>query len=103
MQGGAVALEAVFAAFAEPVRYLPGGSAEAIDPLPVVWSDVPGDPFQGPDNTTRHITAEVRRGSVPARPDKTVRIIRAGVTWKPSGGVTERDDVDAWVIPLERA
>lgn len=103
MLGGAAALEAVFSTFAEPVRYEPGGGAPAIDALPVIWSDVPGDPFQGPDNTTRHITAEVRRGSVPARPDKAVRIIRGGVTWKLLGRVTERDDVDAWVIPLERA
>ena len=102
MIGGEAALAAIRAVFAEPVRYLPAGGGPAIDPLPVIWSDVAGAEFQGAGNTLRTITAEIERSTVPARPSKPVRIVRAGATW----GVTEvvdRDDIDAWVVTLEQA
>ena len=100
--GGTAALAAIFGTFAEPVRYWPGGAAPAIDGLGVIWSDGSAPPFQGPDDTTRRVRVEIRRGSVPARPTKATRIERGGVTWKVNG-VTDRDDVDAWEATLERA
>jgi len=101
MHGEAAALAAIRAAFAEPVRYEPGGLAAAIDDLPVIWSDVPGDAFQGAGNTTRTITAEIERASVPARPTKATRITRKAITWRVIE-VADRDDIAAWVVTLER-
>lgn len=95
-------LAAIHAAFSEPVDYLPAPSALLIPSLPVVWSDVAGEPFQGPGNTTRHITAEIEMASVPGRPTAQTRITRKGVVWKVKQ-VVDRDDVGAWVVTLEKA
>lgn len=95
------ALATIRAAFAEPVSYIDHVGATPIADLPVIWSDVAGDPFQGPGNTTRTITAEIERGSVPGRPSKATRISRGTVTWKVIE-VVDRDDVDAWVATLEK-
>lgn len=97
-----MALAAIWKAFGEPVDYLPALGIDPIPDLPVIWSDVPGDPFQGPGNTTRTVTAEIAQASVPGRPTKATRITRAGKTWKVIE-VTDRDDVGAWVATLELA
>ena len=45
------ALAAIRAAHGTPVDYLPSASAALIPGLNVIWSDVAGEPFQGPGNT----------------------------------------------------
>ena len=96
------ALTSIRAAFGEPVDYLPSSSAALIPDLNVVWSDVAGEPFQGPGNTTRHVSAEIYVGDVPGRPTKETRLTRKGITWKVIQ-VVDRDDVEAWVVTLEKA
>lgn len=96
------ALAAVFDAFAEPVAYLHGNGFAWEENFPVVWSDSPGPPFQGVGETTREVTAEIRRASVPDMPGRDMRIDRKGVTWALQQ-VIERDDVDAYVVTLEVA
>lgn len=102
MIGEVAALDAIFAAFAEPVRYIHADGAVPIDDFAVVWSDSPGPAFQGLGETTREVTAEIRRGSVPGKPGRDMRIERNGITWK-LNQVDERDDVDAYVVTLELA
>lgn len=102
MLGSSAALSAIRAAFGEPVRYVHVTGAQPIDPLSVIWSDVAGDAFQGPGNTTRTVTAEIEVGAVPGRPDKRTRLTRAAVEWKVIE-VVDREDVNAWVVTLERA
>ena len=94
-------LAAIRAAFGEPVDYQHAAGG-VITGLSVIWSDVAGDPFQGPGNTTRHITAEIEMLSVPGRPTIQTRLTRKGVEWKVIQ-VVDRDDVEAWVVTLEKA
>ncbi len=96
------ALAAIRAAHGTPVDYLPSASAALIPGLNVIWSDVAGEPFQGPGNTTRHISAEIYVGDVPGRPTAQTRLTRKGITWKVIQ-VGDRDDVEAWVVTLEKA
>jgi len=95
------ALAAIDAAFGETVSYSGPGVADPID-LRVIWSDVSGEAFQGAGNTVRTITCEVRKSLLPVQPNKTSRIVRGAITWKPQQ-VVDRDDVAGWVVTLERA
>lgn len=102
MSGEAAALAAIRAEWAEPVDYKPSTTLDVVPGLLVIWSDVPGDAFQGPGNTTRTVTAEIEQAAIDGRPTKAARITRKGVVWKVNE-VTDRDDVDAWVVTLVRA
>ncbi|WP_010218852.1 head-tail joining protein [Sphingomonas sp. PAMC 26621] len=104
MDGEAAALAAIRAAMSEPVDYLPavGFESATIFGLPVIWSDEPGEAFQGPGNTTRTKTAEIEQIAVPTRPNKQTRITRRGKVWAVTE-VVDRDDVGAWVVTLEIA
>ena len=97
----AAAAAAIDAAFAETVTYLGDGFATPTD-LTVIWSDEPGDSFEGAGNTTRRITAEIRKEKLSQRPSKAGRLTRKGITYKPQQ-VTEVDTVEAWTVVLERA
>ena len=89
------ALAAIDAAFAEPISY--NGQ-----PITAVWSDVPGEAFQGSGNTTRTISCEIRKSKLSQRPDTDDTLVRAGVTWRVNE-VVDRDDVGAWQLFMERA
>lgn len=79
-----------------------GGGLPAPTDISVVWSDMPGDPFQGPGNTTRTISAEIRFEKLQARPTRADRLTRNGVVWKPQQ-IEARGDVSAWNVTLELA
>lgn len=101
MIGGDDALAAVFAAFADTlITYTGAGLAAPTDML-VVWSNVAGDDFQGPGNTTRTISCEIRKSMLPGRPAKADTLKRGVEIWGPNE-VVDRDDVGAWQIVLER-
>lgn len=85
----------------ETVAYDGGGLPEPTN-LVVIWSDVAGNEFQGPGNTTRAVSFEIDRSLLTQRPAKSDRITRKGVKWAPIE-VTDRDDVNAWVVYVERA
>lgn len=97
----AAAAAVIDAAFAETVTYT-GGGLPAPTKITVVWSDMPGDAFQGPGNTTRTVSCEIRYGKLPQRPKKADRITRNGSDWKPNQ-VSDDDTVGAWNVVLERA
>ena len=82
------------------VTYIGGGLAEPTD-MRVIWTDAPGDQFQGAGDTLRTVTMEVAFDALPSRPSKADRAVRNGVTWKPIQ--TEADDnVKAWACTMER-
>ncbi|USI71619.1 head-tail joining protein [Sphingomonas morindae] len=95
-------LAAIDAAFAEPVSYSGAGLAAGAPPIAVIWSDVAGQPGDNGRSTTRVISCEIRKELLPARPGKSDRLTRAGVTWSPIE-VVDRDDLGRWQITLERA
>ncbi|GAA0745169.1 hypothetical protein CA233_19190 [Sphingomonas sp. ABOLD] len=88
------------AASPDTVLYTGGGLAKPTE-LRVIWTDAPGDPFQGPGNTTRTITAEIACADLPNRPIRSDRLARGGLTWQPNQ-VSYDDNVDAWLIVLEK-
>ena len=95
-----VALDAIDATFGEPVLYAGGGLPEAAA-IPVIWSDTSGQRFQGPGNTLREVSCEVRYELLLERPGKADRITRGDTVWKPIN-VTDRDDLARWDVVLER-
>jgi hypothetical protein len=96
----AAALASIDAVFEETVIYT-GGGLTVPTPIPVVWSDMPGESFQGAGNTTRTITAEIRYSLLAQRPAKADRIARDGKLWKPIQ-VADRDEMARWVVTLEQ-
>lgn len=88
------------AASPDTVLYTGGGLAQPTE-LRVIWTDAPGDPFQGPGNTTRTVTAEIACADLPNRPIRSDRLARGGLTWRPNQ-VSYDDNVDAWLIVLEK-
>ncbi len=87
------------AASPDTVLYTGGGLAQPTT-LRVIWTDAPGEPFQGAGNTTRTIWVEIARADLPQNPAKADRLQRNGLTWRP---IESRYDanVDAWVAVLE--
>lgn len=97
----AAAMPAFLAAFGELVTYEGAGLAEPTD-LGVIWSDVSGEPFQGPGNTTRTVSFEIDKALLPQRPGKSNRITRKGIVWQPQE-VADRDDIGKWVVFVEKS
>jgi len=89
------------AASPDTVLYTGGGLPEPTE-LRVIWTDAPGDPFQGAGNTTRTVTAEIALHLLPNKPDRSDSLLRNGVTWAPQQ-VAYDDNVVAWVVVLEQA
>lgn len=85
--------------FGETVRYAGAGLPAEAD-VTVIWSDVPGDPFQGAGNTTRKISMEISKGLLPERPSTADRISRRGGTWRPNE-VIDDEEFGSWVVVLE--
>jgi hypothetical protein len=100
MVWGAAGLSVIDRLVGEAIAYAGDGLA---DPLPLVvpWSDLPADPFQGAGATARKVTCEFNQGELPARPNRSSRVTRAGIVWKVID-VTDRDDIGKWVCALER-
>lgn len=80
--------------------YTGGGLAQPTE-LSVIWTDAPGDPFQGPGNTTRTVSVEIARALLPICPDRSDRLFRKGVTWHPTQAAAD-ENIDAWVAVLEK-
>ncbi|WP_168844864.1 hypothetical protein [Sphingomonas sp. S2M10] len=88
------------AASPDTVMYTGGGLTQPIE-IRVIWTDAPGDPFQGPGSTTRTVTAEIACADLPERPARSDRLERDGITWQPKQA-TYDDNVDAWQTVLEK-
>lgn len=82
------------------VTYTGGGLTQPTD-IRVIWTDAPGDPFQGPGNTTRTVSMEIPFDALPQRPSKADRATRNGVSWAPQQ-VANDENVAAYVVVLER-
>lgn len=83
------------------VTYTGGGLAVPTD-IRVIWTDAPGDPFQGVGNTTRTVTAEIAVDLLPNKPSRADQLARKGIIWEPQQ-VTFDDNVGAWMVVLEQA
>lgn len=88
------------AASPHTVLYTGGGLAQPTT-LRVIWTDAPGEPFQGPGNTTRTVSVEIARADLPQKPAKADRLERGDLTWQPTQARYD-DTVDAWVAVLEQ-
>lgn len=76
-------------------------TASAAD-ISAVKSDQSADPFQGPGSTGRMIKFEILKSALPARPDKDDEIVEAsGIDWSVID-ITDRDDIGAWHLIVER-
>lgn len=82
------------------VTYTGGGLPEPTD-IRVIWTDAPGDPFQGPGNTTRTVSMEIPFDALAERPSKADRIAHNGAIWAPQQ-VANDENVEAYVVVLER-
>jgi hypothetical protein len=85
----------------EPVVYRRVGFED--EPLAVIWIDNRAGTFQGPGETARAVIVEIRKAHLPTRPEKPDRLLRGKdlTLWKPNE-VTDRDDLGAWSVVLER-
>jgi hypothetical protein len=99
--GGADAAAAIHAAFAVPVAYTGAGvSGESLD---AVRSDRAADAFTGPGSTLRETSFEIRIADLPESPRKGDRIVDGeDASWAVID-ITRRDDIDAWVLIVERS
>ncbi|KKC24856.1 head-tail joining protein [Sphingomonas sp. SRS2] len=92
---------AIDAAFAVSVTY--AGSGIALnDPISAIREDMPGEPFMGPGATVTMIGFEIKRVSLPRRPEKGDTIDDGRQLWRVQD-VTDRDPVDAWFAIVEQA
>lgn len=94
------ALAAMRDVLGEEVRYSGAGLSD--DPVIAIRSDVPADEFQGPGATARRVSYEIARSALPQRPGKSDLIVDGDDQWRVND-VTERRDVDAWVLTVEKA
>jgi hypothetical protein len=96
----AAALVAIRGTYEEPVVYTGAGLVGAtINAIP---SNVGGEPFQGAGETVREQSFEIAKALLPQEPATEETIQHGGKTWEVVN-VTERDDVDAWVLIVTEA
>lgn len=92
---------AIHNAFAKTVQYT--GAGLSADDISAVKFDQPADPFQGPGSTARMIKFEILKSALSVKPDKEDEIVEAsGVDWSVID-ITDRDDIGAWHLIVERA
>jgi hypothetical protein len=99
LPGETAALAAIRSAYGEPVAYTGAGVVEA--PLTAVRSEVPADEFQGWAGKARRVSFEIAQADLPEQPRKNDVIAYAGGDWRVID-VNRRDDVEAWVLFVER-
>ena len=93
------ALAAIRAAFEEEVTYTGAGLTAA--PIMAIFTDAAGLAFLGPGSTVRQTNFEIAQSALPQRPRKGNIIVQeSGKRWK-ANDITQRDDVEAWVIIVE--
>ena len=83
------------------VTYTGGGLTQPTE-IRVIWTDAPGDRFQGPGETTRTVVMEIAADALNQPPSKSDRIKRNGIIWKPKQSVRD-DNVAAYQVVMERA
>ena len=90
--------------FAMPVRYTGAGLSNAA--ITAIKSDVAADLFQGPGETAREISFEVRQADLPLRPRKGELLAEGeagdGVVWEVIQ-ITPLVDVGAWKLVVSEA
>lgn len=92
----------IHAEFAGRVRYTGAGVADQA--IGAVKANRAADPFQGAGSTTRQTSFEILYADLPQRPGKNDVIVEndgAGRRWRVFD-VTDRDDVNAWVVLVEK-
>ena len=96
-------LSDIHGAFAAPIAYSGAGIAGAQGQITGIRCDVAGEQFQGHGRTVRHVWFEIRQADLPRRPRKGDGIVEAdGAAWSVID-ITDRDDVGAWEVTVERA
>jgi hypothetical protein len=92
---------AIHNAFSKVVQYTGAGLTAAN--ISAVKSDQPADPFQGAGSSARMIKFEILKAVFSADPDKGNEIVEAsGLNWSVID-ITDRDDIGAWDLIVERA
>jgi len=87
--------------FAKVVQYT--GAGLTAGDVKAVKSDQPADPFQGAGSTARMIRFEILKSALPTSPEKGDGIVEiSGLDWSVID-ITDRDDIDAWHLIVERA
>lgn len=93
------ALAAVRAAYEEPVLYTGLGlDSEPIEAIPS-FEEAPA--FEGAGSTLRTVTFEISYTYLPGKPRKKDLIVHGVNIWKVDD-VTERDDIAAWVVVVQK-
>ncbi|MDZ7894178.1 MAG: hypothetical protein U5M50_03970 [Sphingobium sp.] len=100
MTDWAASAREIDAAFAEPIAYT--GAALTNAPLTAIYNNVPASEFMGPGATARRVWFEIRYDKLPMRPAKGHRIAHATGDWAVID-ITDRDDIAAWELTVERA
>lgn len=93
-------LAAIHTAFARPVTFTGGGVTNAA--IGAVLSVKPAPAFLGPGQTIRQRTYEIRKADVAQQPVKGATLVDEGTSWRVIE-VTDRADVEAWLLGVERA
>jgi hypothetical protein len=88
-------------AFAQPISY--AGVTIAPKAITAVKSDVPAEAFLGPGRTVRHVSFEIQQADLPRRPKKGDTITEEGGRAWSVINATDRDDVVAWEVAVEKA
>jgi hypothetical protein len=96
----ATAAADIHAAFGEPITYTGAGLTDA--EIIAIRSDTAALPFDGPGNTLRQVSYEVQKSDLPERPRLGNTISDATGIWSVND-ITERTDVAAWVLIVDRA
>lgn len=94
------AADDIHAVLADQVSYFAG-----VDPvriIPAIFSDAPADDFTGAGASVRRVSFEIRKSALPAPPSRGDQIVHRGVNWRVIES-TDRRDVAAWVVGVERA
>jgi len=94
------ALDAIDAEFEEPVFYTGAGLDN--EQIGAIRSDTPASSFDGPGNTLREISYEIRQSVLPERPHKNDIIVDGADHWKVND-VTRRDDIGKWLLIVVKA
>ena len=101
--GADAAAHEIHAEFALPIRYTGAGvTNKALD---AVKANSPAAVFQGAGSTARQTSFEILCADLPQRPGRRDLIVEndgTGRRWSVID-VTDRDDVNAWVVLVEKA
>lgn len=93
------AVETIRAAYEEPVLYT--GLGLDSEPIKAIPSFEEAPAFEGAGSTLRTVTFEISYSSLPGKPRKKDLIVHGANSWKVDD-VTERDDIAAWVVVVQK-